>query len=140
MEDMSASNEEAFHDLTYYTMSHPDMGYFIHQHMVDVYHAQNASESTKPIQLVFALIGLYLYLEKNYTGRQVQLAHMTLAQNKKDWPKIELPENRGNITIHTVLNTKPGPERDSMIKFWCTIVWQTFKSEHKTIISLSEGV
>jgi len=92
----------------FYTLSHPDKSYFIHQHVVDAYSAQTADENTKPIGLVFALVGLYLYLEKNYTGRQVQQAHMKLANNKKPWPKIELPKDRGAITVTDVLNAQPG--------------------------------
>ena len=38
------------------------------QHVVDAYAAQTARASTKPITLAFALVGLYLHLEKNQTG------------------------------------------------------------------------
>src|SRR5438067_3221775 len=49
------------------------------QHVVDAYAAQTARASTKPITLAFALVGLYLHLEKNQTGKQVQRVHMLLA-------------------------------------------------------------
>ncbi|MGB4837418.1 MAG: hypothetical protein WBP08_00365 [Saprospiraceae bacterium] len=62
MED-SKSTEE-FYELSYYTLGHKDMGYFIHQHIVDAYQAQTADKDTKPIAITFALVGLYLYLEK----------------------------------------------------------------------------
>ena len=49
-----------------YTLAHPDAA-FIHQHIVDAFTAQTANRDSKPIAVAFALIGLGLYLEKNYT-------------------------------------------------------------------------
>jgi Family of unknown function (DUF5946) len=66
--------EERYYELSYYTLGHKDPG-FIHQHIVDAFAAQTANQNTKPIKVAFALIGLYLYLEKDYTGKEVQLAH-----------------------------------------------------------------
>jgi hypothetical protein len=127
---------EQYNELSYYTLGHPDMEYFIHQHIVDAYTAQKADENTKPIAITFALVGLYLYVEKNYSGKQVQIEHIRMSKNKKVWPDIKLPEKRGDITISIVLNTTPGTERDLMIKSWCISVWQAFEESHKTITSL----
>jgi hypothetical protein len=126
-----------FHELLFYTLGHPDKEYFIHQHCVDAFQAQTAEEDTKLIGLVFALIGLYLFLEKGYTGRQVQQAHMTMAKNKKAWPRHPPPAERGEITITDVLNTAPGPGRDRMIKAWCTSVWNAYHNWHSTIAALA---
>jgi hypothetical protein len=128
--------QEEFNELSYYTLSHPDTVYFIHQHAVDVFQAQNATSNTKPIALIFSLVGLYLYLEKRYTGRQVQRAHQQLAQNKKTWPLIELPVQRGRITVSDVLETNPGQQRDEMIKKWCNSVWKAYNDSHKIILNL----
>jgi hypothetical protein len=127
-----------FHELSFYTLGHPDKEYFIHQHGVDAFQAQTADEETKLIGLVFALIGLYLFLEKGYTGKQVQQAHMKMAENKKSWPRLSLPASRGQITVADVLNTTPGPERDLMIKSWCASVWQAYKDWHPTIATLAK--
>src|ERR1041385_3364300 len=104
--------QEKFNELTYYTLTHPDPA-FIHQHIVDAFIAQTADKDSKPIGVSFALIGLYLYLEENYTGKQVQLAHMALARHKRDWPKFDLPESRGEITVADVLSEPAGPKRDA---------------------------
>ena len=133
---MEESSVDKFYELTYYTLGHPDPLYFIHQHVVDAYQAQIANENTKPIAITFSLIGLYLYLEKNYTGRQVQLAHMKLSQHKKLWPKVELPNQMGEITISDVLQATPGQMRDAMIKEWCASVWRAYKNSHATVASL----
>ena len=129
-------SEEAFHKLSFYTLAHPDMIYFIHQHIVDAYQAQTASATSKPIGLIFSLVGLYLYIEKGYTGRQVQQMHMKLAQNKKEWPEIKLPGKRGAITVSEVLKKQPGEERDKMIHNWCVSVWNAYSESHQTIEAL----
>ncbi len=59
---MDRSDQEAYNELSYYTLSHPDPA-FIHQNIVDAYTAQHAGQDTKPIAITFALIGLYLSVE-----------------------------------------------------------------------------
>ncbi len=132
------SQREEFNELSFYTLGHPDMIYFIHQHCVDAFQAQSADKDTKPIGLVFSLIGLYLFIEKGYSGRQVQKAHMKLAQNKKIWPQLPLPTRRGTITVSSVLKSEPGQERDRMISEWCTSVWNAYENWHSTIAALSK--
>jgi Family of unknown function (DUF5946) len=128
-----------FNELLYYTLGHPDKDYFIHQHAVDAFQAQTADEKTKPIGLVFSLIGLYLFLERGYTGKAVQQAHMTMAQHKKTWPSRPLPAERGEITVTEVLKSTPGPERDQMIRCWCVSVWNAYKDWQFTIAVLADS-
>ena len=127
--------QEQFYELSYYTLAHPDPA-FIHQHVVDAFTAQTADRDTKPIAVAFALIGLCLYLEKNYTGKQVQLAHMTLARHKREWPKFELPETRGEITVADVLSEEAGAMRDAKIREWCASVWQAYGGSRKQVLDL----
>jgi Family of unknown function (DUF5946) len=86
---MTPDLDDLYHELSCYTLTHPDPS-FIHQHIVDAYTAQNANEITKPIAVVFALIGLYLHVEKNFTGRQVQRFHMKLAKIRRPWIRPHL--------------------------------------------------
>ena len=129
---------DEFHNLSFYTLDHPDKEYFIHQHVVDAFQAQAADASTKPIGLVFALIGLYLYLEKGFTGKEVQRAHMKLAENKKPWPMRPLPVQRGEITVNKVMQSAPGPERDQMIAAWCSSVWNAYHDWHASIRAFTD--
>jgi Family of unknown function (DUF5946) len=126
---------ESFYELSYYTLAHSDPA-FIHQHIVDAFTAQTASADTKPIAVAFALIGLCLYLEKNYTGKQVQLAHMALTRRKREWPKFDLPESRGEISVTDVLNEPAGPLRDAKIREWCASVWQAYSESHSIVLEL----
>ncbi len=87
--------QEQFNELSYYTISHTSPS-FIHQHIVDAYNAQYADENTKPIAIAFALIGIYLYVERNYSGKEVQKAHMQLAKKRKHWPVFDLQAAEGD--------------------------------------------
>jgi hypothetical protein len=127
--------QEKFYELSYYTLAHPDPA-FIHQHIVDAFTAQTADQDSKPIGVAFALIGLCLHLEKKYTGKQVQLAHMALARRKRDWPRFDLPQSRGDITVTDVLNEPAGPKIDAKIREWCVSVWQAYSESHPKVRDL----
>ena len=126
------STEHLYNELSYYTLAHTDPS-FIHQHVVDAFAAQTADEHTKPIKITFALVGLSLYLEKNYTGKEVQRAHMKIAKHKMEWPMLILSENRGAITVVDVLGSSPGEQRDQMIHNWCVSVWELYSKNHTQI-------
>ncbi len=122
-------------ELYFYTLAHQDPR-FIHQHVVDAYAAQNAVEHSKPIGVAFALFGLYLHLEKGYTGRQVQAAHMQLAKKRTKWPSFELPATRGDVTVADVMAAPAGAERDDAIERWCASVWKAWSASHDEIARL----
>jgi hypothetical protein len=111
---------------------------FIHQYIVDAYTAQHANETTKPIAVVFALIGLYLHIEKNFTGRQVQKFHMKLAKIHRGWVSPPLPKERGAIRVRHVLAAAAGPSRDALIDSWCASVWEAWSESHDHIAKLAK--
>ncbi len=119
-------------ELYCYTLAHGDPS-FIHQHAVDAVGAQSSNETDKPIRLTFALVGIYLLVEKQFSGKQVQLAHMKLARNKQSWPTFTVPQTRGTITVNDVVAVPAGPERDRMIHLWCRSIWEAF-SENRQLI------
>jgi hypothetical protein len=129
------SESDLYDRLACYSLSHTDPS-FLHQHVVDPYVAQHANEHTEPIGIVFALIGLYLLIERNFTGRQVQRIHTQLAKQCKQWPPLAFPRERGTITVAAVLATSPGRERNAMIRNWCLSVWEAWKESHNQIRSL----
>jgi hypothetical protein len=129
--------QEQYNELAFYTLAHPDP-YFIHQNIVDAFAAQTATEQDRPIKITFALVGLYLCLEKGQTGRQAQLAHMWLARHRKEWPRFNPPAERGVIRVADVMATAPGVERDVMIRKWCESVWAAWKDAHKQVAELCE--
>ena len=130
-----ASEVEAYHELSAYTLTHASPA-FIHQHVVDAWAAQHATEGGKPIGLTFALAGLYLHLEKHLSGRQVQRAHMEMGRSKRQWPAFALPASRGSITAVDVMAAAPGPQRDQAIDDWCRTVWDAFSANRPAIEAL----
>src|SRR5262245_6010012 len=86
MDEIRAAYDEVYA----YTMGRPG---FILQHVVDAYAVQTASEESKPIGVVFGLIGLCLHAEREFSGRQVQKVHMEIGRRKREWPRMHLPED-----------------------------------------------
>jgi hypothetical protein len=129
------SEQETFYELSCYTTSHPDPK-FIHQYVVDAFAAQYADLNTKPITITFALIGLYLHIEQNFSGKDVQSAHIKLGKHRKKWPKFNLPDKRGKLTIYDVIATPEGPKRDETIMCWCADVWNAYSKSREQVISL----
>lgn len=124
-----------FYELSCYTQSHPDP-LFIHQYIVDAYAAQTADENTKPITITFALIGLYLHVERNFTGKEVQNAHVKLGRYGKKWPSFDLPEFRGEIRVGDVIFVPEGSKRDRCIVEWCRSVWDAYRDSHVKVVNL----
>jgi hypothetical protein len=122
--------QQLYDELSAYTIS-KGHEYFIHQHMIDTYCAQHATDETKSIAVVFALMDLYLWLEKGFSGRQVQRVHVLFGKRKREWPKIEFPARRGAVTVADVLKAGPGEARDTMIRKWGEAVWASYAGSEK---------
>jgi hypothetical protein len=135
MTSMAPSEQHAYEELQFYTLAHGDPA-FIHQHVVDAWLAQHADERTKPIALTFALIGLYLHVERGFSGRQVQRFHMLLGRHKRSWPSFALPRERGSVTAGQVIAAPAGPERDRTIDDWCASVWNAYWESHPAVAEL----
>jgi hypothetical protein len=118
-------------ELTYYTLAHD--GSFIHQHLVDAYGAQHVRRSKSTIGAAFALAGLYLAVERGFTGRQVQKMHMVMARRAKQWPRFEPPRALGKLTVADVLAVPPGPLRNQELTRWCASVWGAWSLEHAKV-------
>lgn len=125
---------QLYGELSAYTLSLRDVD-FIHQLVVDTYAAQHAGANIKPIAITFALVGLYLTFEHNYTGKQVQKAHTLLAGTPKKWPQFGLPEEKASLTVLDVLKT-PENERNDMLREWGRAVWSIWESEHTKVAEL----
>jgi len=134
---MPSTAEQSAHDaLAVYTLTHGDVA-FIHQHVVDAFAAQHATTETKPIAITFALVGLYLHVERGLSGRQVQRAHSMLAKRTRRWPTFPLPERRGVMTVIDVMTAPAGPERDRAIDAWCASVWDAYRDVAPTVATLA---
>lgn len=124
-------------ELLIYTLSLGDEE-FMHQHVIDVYAAQHSGGGMRPIQICFALIGLYLYLEYGYSGREVQRAHQKLAQRTKEWALLTHAQPIPTITVVDVLRSEPGVDRNARINEWARSVWAAWLPEHTKIAAWCE--
>ena len=138
---LNASGEcwQLFSNLCCYTVVQQNAE-FIHQNVVDVYEAQHAGGTTRNITVAFGLIGLYLALEKGYTGKEVQRAHMRIARFRKNWPRLEPPSQPAVITILDVLTVQDGPEKDAMICRWMEAVWESWADRQVWVRETTDGL
>lgn len=128
----------AYDELCAYTLSLRDPA-FVHQHVVDAYTAHTANETTKPIGTAFALIGLCLFLERGYDGREVQRAHMNLARRRRSWPHFPVPASRTTRTARDVLTAAPGEPRVAAIRDWAAAVWADWSASHAAVRELLDA-
>jgi Family of unknown function (DUF5946) len=123
----------AYDEVYAYTMGRPG---FILQHVVDAFAVQTANKDSRPIGVVFGLVGLYLHVEKQFSGRQVQEVHRKLGGRKREWPSVYFPADRGRMSVVDVLAAPAGLERDRAIDDWCESVWTSFCDNRQTILAL----
>jgi hypothetical protein len=131
------TEQDAYNELQAYTLGHGDPA-FIHQHVVDAWMAQHADEKSKPMGVAFALAGLYLHVEKSFSGKRVQHAHMIMARRKRDWPSFAMPVDRGAMTALDVIAAPAGAVRDRAVDSWCASVWSAFRESHARVAALVE--
>ncbi|HOI58099.1 MAG TPA: DUF5946 family protein [Methanoculleus sp.] len=129
---------EAYYDLTCWTLVQQDAG-FVHQHAVDAYAAQHVGERMRPITAVFALIGLYLAVERGYTGRQVQLVHMKIGR-RRDWPRLEPPKDRGELTVMDILLAATDAKKEEALMRWTAAVWEAWEDRHRWVRETTKRV
>lgn len=128
----SAECVALFSQLSAYTVSLEDAE-FTHQHVVDAYGAQHVGMFTKKVVPTMTLVGLYLQLKHGYTGKQVQRAHMAIADQTKDWPDFMRPTEFATMTILDVLKKERPAEKIAAIHTWCEAVWNSWYAEHEKV-------
>lgn len=116
-------DQALFDELAFYTLAQP-RSEFLHQLAIDTFTAQHATGASKPLSVVFAVLGLYLHAERGFAGLQIQQVHMQLAPRRLPWPVLPLPKRHADLTVADVLAATPGPARDAMIRRWCVAEWQ----------------
>ena len=125
-----------YYNLTCWTLVQGDQK-FIHQHAVDAYAAQHSGEKMRPITTWFALIGLFLALERGYSGRRVQLAHVKIGKRKREWPRLTPPLHPGDLTVMNVIAARDAG-RDEMLMRWAASVWKSWAHVHQQVRETTE--
>jgi hypothetical protein len=135
MTTVTQTDEDFYHELSAYTLSHGDPA-FVHQYIVDAHGAQTANAGDKPVRLAFSLIGLYLHVERGFTGREVQRVHKALGDRTHSWPLFPLPAHRGAMTAADVLKEPAGEARDRAVDAWCRSVWTAYEASKPAVVAL----
>ena len=123
-----------------YGMQHVQVLGAWHQTCVDAYLLQHVDVSTKPITLCFALNGLYLVLERGWTGLAAREAHQRLAETvpRGDWPSHEQPRDVGTMTVlHPAMASTP-TEQAEAVERWGAIVWQAWAHTHQVTRDMTD--
>lgn len=121
-----------FAELSGFTLSLNDPD-FIHQLAVDAYGAQHSGGETKNITTAFALIGLFLFFERGFTGRQVQLAHLRISKIRKDWPRFDPPSHQYPLTVMNILDARSDKTKIEILRKWAFSVWKQWTAFHDFI-------
>lgn len=119
----------AYHELTARTLTLGDPE-FVHQHAVDAWTAQHAGPESRPIGTFFALAGLYLALERGFTGRQVQEAHMRMSKGDRTWPTFVPPSRKGNATV---IEAAAHDDLAEGLRRWIEAVWSAWTPEQPRV-------
>ncbi len=78
---------------------------------VDAHAAQHVGPDAPSIGPAFALIGLYLAVERGLSGPQVRETHHLLATPKREWPRFEPPLTAWPVTVRDVAAPRRGSIR-----------------------------
>lgn len=131
----SAECYAAYQELTAYNLMGGRRD-FIHQHAVDAYAAQHPGPPTKPISVWFGLVGLHLALDEARTGREVQLAHMRLAERRRTWAPLKPPADLTGMVVADVVARPADDTRDDALRRWAAEVWHHWTPMHQDIARL----
>lgn len=103
--------------------AHPERLAVLHQTCVDAYGLQHAGPRSRPIGVAFALNGLYLVLERGFTGLQARDAHAYLARTVPSWPAFTPPAEPGDVTVCDVALAGSVGEHIERVQEWGRAVW-----------------
>ncbi len=108
-----------------------------HQMTVDAYGAQHVDPAGPRIGPAFALIGLYLALERGLNGPQVRDAHAFLARTRREWPAFEPPARRWRVTVFDVAMVDV-EEHAAAVGRWGASVWEAWGPDQRRIRELTD--
>ncbi len=107
-----------------------------HQLLVDTYGAQHVGPRSPAITGAFGLIGLYLTLERGWTGLRVRAAHQALAARYRDWPLLGRPPEAASMTVQDLAFAGTPAEYVEVLHDWAGTVWASWRREHPRIAEL----
>lgn len=111
-----------------------------HQMTVDAYQAQHVAADSPPIGPAFALIGLYLTIERGMGGPQVRHAHGFLASLRREWPVFYPPRFTWPVTVLDVAESLEAEAHLAAVQRWGASVWEAWGTDREQVRSLSDDL
>ena len=109
-----------------------------HQLLVDTYGAQHVGEGTPRIGPAFALIGLYLALERGWDGLAVRDAHRALARAHRDWPSfLPAPRFQDGLTVADLTLAGSPEAHVEVLRAWAGEVWAGWADRQESVRALT---
>ena len=127
----SAECLEVAGQLLGYEVEHSAQLGYLHQLRIDAYGAQHVSPDAPRIGPVFALNGLYMYLERGSGNIDVRTAHGIMANAYDDWPAMTPPATVGRLTAYDVLTAD---DVESALITWAREVWESWPPDDQDTI------
>lgn len=111
----------------------------LHQLRIDAYGAQHCGTRTPAITTVFALNGLYLFLEHGSSSLDVRTAHSIMANTRRTpWPKLTAPDDVGELTADDVFRLTRSAaavgEVAELIVEWARQVWNAWPDTDRLLV------
>jgi hypothetical protein len=107
---------------------------YLHQLRIDAYGAQHVRVGAPRIGPVFALNGLYMFLERGSGNLDVRTAHGIMANSFDDWPELAPPASVGRLTASDVLAAGGPAEVEKALLTWADEVWQSWPEIDRAVI------
>jgi hypothetical protein len=143
MPRLNASPECArlYGEVTGTAMTDPTLGR-LHQLTVDAYAAQHPRDGGPPIATVFALVGLHLALDRDFSGLEVRGAHQRLAGDRRTWPALSAPAELAavELTIFEIALADSAEGHLHALERWARAVWNAWRAEHDTVARMVSDV
>ncbi len=131
--------QQLYGEVTAYTFQHQIQLGWWHQTCVDAYAAQHSGPEMAAITIAFALSGLYMVLERGFSGYQVRDAHTYLASRVDSWPRFSPPDSVGELTILDVALASSVEEHSCLVQRWARSVWTAWQHVHDEVAALSDA-
>ena len=141
----SAECWQLYGEVQGYALRHPELVRDLHQLSVDTYAAQHAPRDPgggpPPIGVAYALVGLYLALDRGRSGLEVRAAHQRMGRPDATWPRLPAPASTGSMTVFDV--AAAGAMADSSaghgraLRAWAADVWLAWSAEHAAVDDLA---
>jgi hypothetical protein len=97
---------------------------------------QTAGEHTPAIGTIFALNGLYMFLERGSGNLDMRTAHSIMANSGTRWPRLLPPERVGRLTAYDVLQGGSVEAVEKLLLAWAEQVWSDWPANDQETVRL----